>query len=189
VLFGRIRFAGQQGLVDEKIAGFEQTPVGRNQIPRGKQDEVSGNEIGTRDRHLSPVAQDPLFERDLHLEMLSGFFCPVLLDGIERGADQHDCRDDDEARQVSGQHSDDARHQQYHYQRVVEPAQELQWQRQAPPLLQRVGAIPGASRDGLGTAEAISTGAKLSLKIGERELPEFLLGPAIGPSAAVAETE
>jgi hypothetical protein len=34
----------------------------------------------------------------------------MFLQGVERGADQHDYRDDDEARQVSGQRGDRARH-------------------------------------------------------------------------------
>jgi hypothetical protein len=93
--------------------------------------------------------------------MFGGLLRPVFLEGVEGCADQHDCRDDDEARQIPGQRRDRARRQQNQYEWVAKPTEELQGERQAPPLLQHVGAAAGAPRIGLGSAETISIGVEL----------------------------
>ena len=48
------------------------------------------------------------------------------------------------------------------------------------PLLQRIGTITQSAQSGLGRGKAFRVGSKLALKIGERDLPKFPLGPAIG---------
>ena len=67
------------------------------------------------------------------------------------------------------------RHQQNDHERVAEPAEEFERQRQAPPLLQGIRAIAQPPRGGLGGGEAVSTGCELLLEIGARDLPEFPL--------------
>jgi hypothetical protein len=71
-------------------------------------------------------------------------------------------------------------HQQNYYQRVAEPAQEFERQRQTAPLFQRIGTVTQSTQCGLRRGKAFRVGSKLALKIGERDLPKVPLGPAIG---------
>src|ERR1700730_3372776 len=84
-----------------------------------------------------------------------------------------------EARQIAGERGNHRRRQQNDHERVAEPAQEFKRQRQTPPLLQGGGAIAEPTGGGLGGADAVSAGSELPLEIGERDLPEFPLAPAI----------
>ena len=81
--------------------------------------------------------------------------------------------------EIAGQRGNPRRRQQNDHERVAEPAEEFERQRQAPPPFQGVGAIAEPARGGLGGAEAVSAGSELCLEIGERDLPEFPLVPAI----------
>ena len=45
VLLRRVGLARQQCLVDEKIPGFEEAPIRRNQIPGGEQHDIAGDEV------------------------------------------------------------------------------------------------------------------------------------------------
>jgi hypothetical protein len=47
-------------------------------------------------------------------------------------------------------------------------------------LFQRIGTVTQSTQSGLGRGKAVRVGSKLALKIGERDLPKFPLGPAIG---------
>ena len=109
--------------------------------------------------------------------MLGGLLGAKFLHGIEHRAHQHDCRNDDEAGQIAGERGNHRRRQQNDHERVAEPAEEFERQRQTPPLPQGVRAIAEPARGGLGGAEAVSAGSELPLEIGERDLPEFPLGP------------
>lgn len=173
LLFGRVRFTGQQGLVDKEITRLDEAPIGRHQVPCGQKHDISGDKFAPRERHLLSVAEHLLLERDLHFEPLGGLFRPIFLDGVERRADQHDRRDDDETRKISCQRGDQARDQQHQHQGVAESAQEFQRQRQPLPLFKHVEAVTGTSRDGFGCGEAMAAGAELPFEIGERTLQKF----------------
>ena len=156
VFLRRVGLARQQCLVDEKIPGLEEAPIRRDQIPGGEQHDIAGDEVLPQYRNLLPVAQDLLLERHRDLERLGGLLGAVFLHGVEHRAHQHDCRNDDEAGQIAGERGNHRRHQQNDHERVAEPTEEFERQRQTPPLLQSVRAIAEPARGGLGGAEAVS---------------------------------
>src|SRR6202043_1665788 len=141
--------------------------------------DIARDEILPQYRNLLPVAQDLLLERHRDLEMLGVLLGAVFLHGVEHRAHQHNRRNDDEACQIAGERGNHRRRQQNDHERVAKPTEEFERQRQTPPLLKGVRAIAEPACGGLGGAEAVSAGSELPLEIGERDLPEFPLGPAI----------
>ena len=49
MLLGRHRLAGQSGLVDEQVLGFEQAQIGRNHVAGGQPHDIARHERLDRD--------------------------------------------------------------------------------------------------------------------------------------------
>src|SRR5690349_9301227 len=56
LLFGRVRLACEESLVDEKVAAFQQSRVRRNKIASDQLDNVAGNQLVDRYRRACTVA-------------------------------------------------------------------------------------------------------------------------------------
>ena len=129
LLLGRVWLAGQERLVDEEIAAFEQPRIGRHEIAGNQFDNVAGHQLVDRHRAgwrrraarlpappPTGAAPQPHSERGLPGRN-------------QRHADRDDGHDDDEARDVAGRRGQSARHQQDDDQRVAEAGEKLQPER------------------------------------------------------------
>ena len=102
-LFHRIWFAGQKGLVDEKVLCLQHPAVAGNQVAGGKERHIARHQL--RKRYLKGLAVPQHLSAYRHrlaqsFRRLSG---PVFLDEIERHADEDDGADDEEAGSVAGE--------------------------------------------------------------------------------------
>ena len=171
LLFGRIGLAGQESLVDEKVAAFEQPRVRGNKIASDQLDNVAGNQLV--DRHGEACAVAPYGRLDRHrpAQRLDRILRADFLDEIQRDADRDDGHDDDETRDVAGRRGQCARHEQDDDQRIAEAGQELQPERRTLDGCGGVGSIPRQPRLHLRGSEA-GTGRREP-----REKPVYRLRP------------
>ena len=90
LLLGRVRLAGQERLVDEQIAAFEQPRVRRNEIAGDQLDDVAGDQLVDRHREACAVAPHGCLHRHRPAQRLDRILRADFLDEIERHADRDD---------------------------------------------------------------------------------------------------
>ena len=146
----RIGFAGQQCLLDEKIARLQHQTVRRNHIARGEHGEVAGDDFDHRHLQRLAVADHPGPHRYRVAQAFRRFAGPVLLDEIQRDAEQHHHRDDEKVGHFAGQGGNRTGGEQKNDQGILEAGEELQPQGPFRVIAEQVGAKSGEPRTGLG---------------------------------------
>ena len=98
----RVGFAGEQRLVDEKVLCLQDTAVTGDQIAGRQQSHVARHQIGQRYINGFAVAQHLRPHCHRLTQSFSSLPGPVLLDEIQRHADQNDAADDEETGRITG---------------------------------------------------------------------------------------
>lgn len=166
VLFGRVRLAGQQGLVDEEVTRFDQPAVGGNNIAGGELHDIARHQLLEMQLALAPRAENQRFRRHRAAERIDGVLRAYLLHEVERNAERDDGDDDEEAGRVAGKRRQRAGKQQDQNERIEEAQDEAH--RQRLPLVHHgiVGAVARKPSQRLRIGQPFARG----LQVGEAAL-------------------
>ena len=173
LLLGRVRLAGQERLVDEKIAAFEQPRVRRHEIAGDQFDDVAGHQLIDRHRQAGAVAPHRRLHRYRPAQRLDRILSADFLHEIDRHADRDDGHNDQEACNVAGRRRQSARHEQDDDQRVAEAGKKLQPERRSLDDRGVVGSEGFQSRLGFRGIKARSGRRESCENPINRLLPDF----------------
>ena len=134
-------FARQGRFVDVQVARFQQASVGWHQASCGQLHLVSTHQLAHRHRAGHAPAPHGGHQRHPALQRLHGAAGPVLLQELQRHAEQHDHRHQHEAGAVAQQRGHHRRRQQHGHQGMPQPRQEAQHHRPVVPTAHLVGAV------------------------------------------------
>ena len=112
VLFNRVGFAGQQGLLHEKVAGLDHPGICGNQIAGAKFHDIPRYNLGYGDLLCRAITAHTGTYRDGMAQFLGGGIGAVLLDKVQRHAKHDDATDDDEIHHLAAEGRDGAGGQQ-----------------------------------------------------------------------------
>lgn len=140
-LLRRVRFAGQQGFVDEQGVRLEHRSVRVHQVTGGEGDHVTANDLLSEDLAGVAVPDDAGAQAGVAPQSVGCPAGPVLLHEVERYAEQHDHDDYRCARQIARRAAERRRHEQHDDQRVREPPEDLERDPAPRRALQHVAAF------------------------------------------------
>ena len=139
MLFHRVRFASEAGLVDKEVTRLEQQAIGGHQIPGRKRHHIARHQVGDRVFLQLAVAQHPGTHRHRLTQPFDHLPGAHLLPDIEAHADQHD-PDDDQAVAHTARHGRNGTgQQQCQHQGVAQVTQVLQDRRRRTVVPETVG--------------------------------------------------
>ena len=96
MLLNRIEFAGQQGLLHEKVAGLDHPGICGNQIAGAKFHDIPRYNLGYRDLLCRAITTHAGTYRNGMAQFLGGGIGAVFLNKVQRHAKHDDAADDDE---------------------------------------------------------------------------------------------
>ena len=155
VLFHRVGLTGQQGLLDEKIVGFQHQGIGWNHVPCGEHDKITRHHVGHGHFELLAIANHVCPQRDRLAQAGCRLAGTVLLDKIQRNAEQHHDGDDEKVGQFPRHGGNRTGHEQQEDQRIFEAGKELPPQGQFLMVAEQVGAEFRQAKFGFGTRQAV----------------------------------
>src|SRR5581483_11804518 len=133
-LLVRIGLPGQRCVVYEEISGNENASVGWDEVAGLEADDVSRDYPIGLDLGRMSVAQHGLDKRNRRLQSSCRTLGAVLLERIQAETREHDGDHDREAREVSGCRCKASRTKEHENERIAEPAEHPDGQRE-PALL------------------------------------------------------
>ena len=173
VLFGRIGLARQQRLVDVKVARFDQTSIGGNEVTGAEKDDVAGDDFRRRDADGLPVAQNLRRERDLVAQPRRGALGPVFLHDVKNHRHENDGGNDDKARNIAGRRRYTCRAQQHKNQRVAEAREKGREDMFAACSFDLIRSSCNECRGGGRTAKSILVRVQRRKKVWESSLSDL----------------
>ncbi|MNF87802.1 hypothetical protein D3C84_702780 [compost metagenome] len=176
VLLHRQGFAGEHGLADEQIAGFDQADVGGDHVAGGEAHDIADHQFAHG--NLAQLGAPPRPFAAQHagggahhgLERFGGLGRAVFLPETHQAAGQDHAAHDDHAGEIGllpflerqpevGEEADRGQRHQHIDEGVVEGLQQLHEGMRRPVVSHLVGAVLVQARQGLGLVEAVLAAA------------------------------
>ena len=102
--FGRRhRLSGQHALVAFQLFHAQQAQIGRDDVAKADDDDVTRNKLCDRHAHRSSISPNFRFVPYLRAQSLHRSFGPIFVEESQANAQSNDHRDDDGVRSASGQ--------------------------------------------------------------------------------------